>query len=247
MTLLIFKNTEKKMTYKVTSKRGKNVTVADRVMVLKMVKQCMTELNKPKHEIGFLRQKAFWKPLEVRIKNKGTSCASGKGSWISIDLSRYHKGDKYFLEYAAYKSDPVIGERKEAATPESMLFGIVAHEVAHHVQFAYGPYTRMYKGNFRKPHGHCFQDIYRILRSTLVNPELDASADRRSLEEQSSVDSLYAIYLADRKVYMAKREAYKKGLNDSRLEEAHEIYDEVCTLHTVVIKSYEAYKVLAAA
>jgi hypothetical protein len=246
MTLLIFKNTEKKMTYKVTCKRGKNVTVADRVMVLKMVKRCMTELNKPKHEIGFLRQKSFWKPLEVRIKNKGTSCAM-KDSWISIDLSRYHKGDKYFLEYAAYKSDPVIGERKEAATPESMLFGIVAHEVAHHVQFAYGPYTRMYKGNFRKPHGHCFQDIYRILRSTLVNPELDASADRRSLEEQSSVDSLYAIYLADRKVYMAKREAYKKGLNDSRLEEAHEIYDEVCTLHTVVIKSYEAYKVLAAA
>jgi hypothetical protein len=174
MTLLIFKNTEKKMTYKVTCKRGKNVTVADRVMVLKMVKRCMTELNKPKHEIGFLRQKSFWKPLEVRIKNKGTSCASGKGSWISIDLSRYHKGDKYFREYAVYASDPVIGERKEAATPESMLFGIVAHEVAHHVQFAYGPYTRMYKGNFRKPHGHCFQDIYRILRSTLVNPELDA-------------------------------------------------------------------------
>ena len=174
MTLLIFKNTEKKMTYKVTCKRGKNVTVADRVMVLKMVKRCMTELNKPKHEIGFLRQKLFWKPLEVRIKKKGQRSCAMKDSWISIDVSRYHKGDRHLLEYAAYKSDPVIGERKEAATPESMLFGIVAHEVAHHVQFAYGPYTRMYKGNYDKPHGHCFQDIYRILRATLVNPELDA-------------------------------------------------------------------------
>ena len=174
MTFLIFKNTEKKMTYKVTCKRGKNVTVADRVMVLKMVKRCMTELNKPKHEIGFLRQKSFWKPLEVRIKKKGQRSCAMKDSWISIDVSRYHKGDRHLLEYAAYKSDPVIGERKEAATPESVLFGIVAHEVAHHVQFAYGPYTRMYKGNYDKPHGHCFQDIYRILRSTLVNPELDA-------------------------------------------------------------------------
>ena len=162
------------MTYKVTCKRGKNVTVADRVMVLKMVKRCMTELNKPKHEIGFLRQKSFWKPLEVRIKKKSQRSYAMKDSWISIDVSGYHKGDRHLLEYAAYKSDPVIGERKEAATPESVLFGIVAHEVAHHVQFAYGPYTRMYKGNYDKPHGHCFQDIYRILRATLVNLELDA-------------------------------------------------------------------------
>ena len=41
------------MSYKITCKRGKNVTVEDRVLVLKMVKQCMTELNKQKHEIGF--------------------------------------------------------------------------------------------------------------------------------------------------------------------------------------------------
>jgi len=36
---------------------------------------------------------------------------------------------------------------------------------------------------------------------------------------------------------MATRQAYRK---------APEIYDEVCTSHTVVIKSYEAYKVLSA-
>jgi len=229
------------MTYKVTCKRGKNVTVADRVMVLKMVKRCMTELNKPKHEIGFLKKKAFWKPLHVVIKKKSQRSYAYEDEGISIDIANYHRGGLFLNEYSAYKADPVIGERKQAATPESVLFAVVAHEVAHHVQFAYGPYTRMYslggQGNFQKPHGHCFQDIYRILRSTLVNPELDAPANRRSLKEQSAVDSLYAIYLADRKVYMATRQAYRK---------APEIYDEVCTSHTVVTKSYEAYKVLSA-
>ena len=174
MTPLIFKNTEKKMTYKVTCKRGKNVTVADRVMVLKMVKRCMTELNKPKHEIGFLKKKAFWKPLHVVIKKKSQRSYAYEDEGISIDIANYHRGGLFLNEYSAYKADPVIGERKQAATPESVLFAVVAHEVAHHVQSAYGPYTRMYKGNFKKPHGHCFQDIYRILRSTLVNAELDA-------------------------------------------------------------------------
>ena len=174
MALMFFKNTEKKMTYKVTCKRGKNVTVADRVMVLKMVKRCMTELNKPKHEIGFMKQKTFWKPLHVVIKKKSQCSYAYDDTSISIDIARYHKGSRFLNEYAIYRSDPVIGERKEAATPESVLFGTVAHEVAHHVQSAYGPYTRMYKESCEKPHGHGFQDIYRILRSTLVNPELDA-------------------------------------------------------------------------
>jgi hypothetical protein len=174
MTLLIFKNTEKKMTYKVTCKRGKNVTVADRVMVLKMVKRCMTELNKPKHEIGFLRQKSFWKPLHVVIKKKSQCSYAYDDESISIDIAAYHRGHLFLNEYSAYKADPVIGA-KQSTTPEAVLFGVVAHEVAHHVQSAYGPYTRMYKGNYDKPHGHCFQDIYRILRATLVNPELAAA------------------------------------------------------------------------
>jgi len=162
------------MTYKVTCKRGKNVTVADRVMVLKMVKRCMTELNKPKYEIGFMKQKSFWKPLHVVVKKKSQrSCAYG-GTSISIDIANYHREGIFLREYAAYRSDPIIGERKQAATPESVLFATVAHEVAHHVQFAYGANTRMYKNSFKKPHGHGFQKIYSILRSNLVNPELDA-------------------------------------------------------------------------
>ena len=164
------------MSYKITCKRGKNVTTEDRALVLKMVKSCMKELNKKKHEIGFVKQNSFWKPLDVRIKKKRQRSYGGE-SYISIDIAQYHEGNRLLNEYSAYRLDPVIGERNRAATPESVLLAIVAHEVAHHVQYAYGPHTRMYKAIFKKPHGEAFQDIYRILRSTIVNKQLDACED----------------------------------------------------------------------
>ena len=195
------------MTYKITCKRGKNVTVEDRVLVLKMVKQCMTELNKQKHEIGFDVQKSFWKPLHVDIKKKSQK-SYGSESRISIDVSEYHKGGRWLNEYAAYRSDPVIGERTQAATPESVLFGVVAHEIAHHVQYAYGPHTRMYKSTCKKSHGDAFQDIYRILRSTLVNPQLDAEADRIDADTFEAIEIAYKL---DQKIYKDMRAAYKRG------------------------------------
>ena len=235
------------MTYKVTCKRGKNVTTADRELVLKMVKRCMAELNKPKHEIGFDIQKSFWKPLHVVVKKKSQCSYACEDESISIDVADYHRGGTFLNEYAAYSSDPVIGERKQAATPESVLFATVAHEVAHHVQFAYGPFTRMYKSTFRKAHGQAFQDIYRILRSTLVNPELDAPAIRLCTEAQAKVDLLRSIYKVNLKSYKAKNRAYKKGLYNSREEETNYLlwesskvmYDEVLALHSVVVKSYK--------
>ena len=235
------------MAYRITCKRGKNVTIEDRVLVLKMVKRCMTELNKQKHEIGFLRNKSFWKPLHVVIKKKSQCSYAYEDESISIDVAEYHRGGRFLNEYAVYRSDLVIGERKQAATPESVLFAVVAHEVAHHVQAAYGPHTRMYKSSYEKPHGHAFQDIYRILRSTLVNPELDAPANRLGVEEQAKVDLLRSDYVAILKTYRAKYRLYKKGLYDSRHEElnyleipeAKIMYEETMKLHSLVVKSYE--------
>ena len=217
------------MTYKITCKRGKNVTVEDRVLVLKMVKQCMTELNKQKHEIGFDVQKSFWKPLHVDIKKKSQK-SYGSESRISIDVSEYHKGGRWLNEYAAYRSDPVIGERTQAATPESVLFGVVAHEVAHHVQYAYGPYTRMYKSTCKKSHGDAFQDIYRILRSTLVNPQLDAEADRMDAETFEAIEITYKL---DQKIYKDMRAAYKRG----EIE-----HHEVDLMYRKTVESSKAYR-----
>ena len=217
------------MSYKITCKRGKNVTVEDRVLVLKMVKQCMTELNKQKHEIGFDVQKSFWKPLHVDIKKKSQK-SYGSESRISIDVSEYHKGGRWLNEYAAYRSDPVIGERTQAATPESVLFGVVAHEVAHHVQFAYGPHTRMYKSTCKKSHGDAFQDIYRILRSTLVNPQLDAEADRMDAETFEAIEIAYKL---DQKIYKDMRAAYKRG------EIKHH---EIDLMYRKTVESSKAYR-----
>ena len=217
------------MSYKITCKRGKNVTVEDRVLVLKMVKQCMTELNKQKHEIGFDVQKSFWKPLHVDIKKKSQK-SYGSESRISIDVSEYHKGGRWLNEYAAYRSDPVIGERTQAATPESVLFGVVAHEIAHHVQYAYGPHTRMYKSTCKKSHGDAFQDIYRILRSTLVNPQLDADADRIDADTFEAIEIAYKL---DQKIYKDMRAAYKRG------EIKHH---EIDLMYRKTVESSKAYR-----
>lgn len=215
---------------KITCKRGANVTVEDRVLVLKMVKQCMTELNKPKHEIGFAKQKSFWKPLHVVIKKKSQCSYAYEDESISIDVAEYHRGGRWLNEYAAYRSDPVIGERKQAATPESVLFAVVAHEVAHHVQHAYGPYTRMYKSSCKKPHGDAFQDIYRILRSTLVNAQLDAEAERIDAETFKEIEIAYK---TDSKLYKDIRAAFKRG------EVKH---DEVVLMYKKVVESSNAYR-----
>ena len=217
------------MSYKITCKRGKNVTVEDRVLVLKMVKQCMTELNKQKHEIGFDVQKSFWKPLHVDIKKKSQK-SYGSESRISIDVSEYHKGGRWLNEYAAYRSDPVIGERTQAATPESVLFGVVAHEIAHHVQYAYGPHTRMYKSTCKKSHGDAFQDIYRILRSTLVNPQLDAEADRIDADTFEAIEIAFKL---DQKIYKDMRAAYKRG------EIKHH---EIDLMYRKTVESSKAYR-----
>jgi len=218
------------MTYKIICKRGKNVTVEDRVLVLKMVKQCMTELNKSKHEIGFDVQKSFWKPLHVLIKKKSQCSYAYEDESISIDVSEYHKGGRWLNEYSAYRSNPVIGERTQAATPESVLFGVVAHEVAHHVQFAYGPHTRMYKSTCKKSHGDAFQDIYRILRSTLVNPQLDAAADRLDAETFEAIEIAYKL---DQKIYKDMRAAYKRG------EIKHH---EIDLMYKKTVESSKAYR-----
>jgi hypothetical protein len=171
------------MTYKVKCNRAKTVTTLERNIVLKMIKQCMTELNRPKHEIAQSGTK-FSKPfdLEIRDQSSGNSGHANE-ECIMINIHNFKKGNTRLWEYAAYISDPVIGGREEGATPESVLLALVAHEVAHHVQYAYAPMSRVYKKSYRKAHGHGFQDIYRILRANVVNPKLDAKKITEEIEK----------------------------------------------------------------
>lgn len=144
-----------------------NVTKAEAKMVRKMADLCLRELAKAEHEIPATYTE-MKRECHVHVKHRG-QCSNGGAKGITIDLWSLRKGRSWMNEYPAYSDDPVIGDM-ECGDVENRLLCVVAHEVAHHVQYQWGPRTRWLKAKYRKPHGEGFRDIYRILRSRLVNP-----------------------------------------------------------------------------
>ena len=144
------------------------VSAKDRDLALKWVKRCLRELTRKEYELPVDYGEAR-NDLLVTIKGAGhrsSACAKG----ITIDISAYTKGSSALLEYPAFAHDPVIGSRN--AIRPNWFAGTIAHEISHFVQYRYGPNTRWLKKRYRKPHGEGFRDIYRILRSKVVNPHL---------------------------------------------------------------------------
>jgi hypothetical protein len=157
------------------SHKGPNVTTAERDLVIKWTKRCLRELAKKEHELVdfHLRPQtvaSLQATLMVNIKARNQRSNGGRNQ-ITIDVrdAEIRGKRERFGEYKAYASDPVIGDIT-IFDQEQGIAVIVAHEVAHHVQYRYGPYTRWLKKSYRKPHGRGFQEIYRILRSRVVNP-----------------------------------------------------------------------------
>ena len=157
------------------SHKGPNVTTAERNLVIKWTKRCLRELAKKEHELVDFHLRPQTAALlqatlmvNVKARNQRSNCGRNQ---ITIDVrDAWCRGRSgWFGEYKAYASDPVIGDIAISDQEQGIAI-IVAHEVAHHVQYRYGPYTRWLKKSYRKPHGHGFQDIYRILRSRVVNP-----------------------------------------------------------------------------
>ena len=160
------------------SHKGPNVTTAERNLVIKWTKRCLRELAKKEHELVdfHLRPQtaaSLQATLMVNVKARNQR-SNGGGNQITIDVrDAWCRGrNGWFGEYKAYASDPVIGDIAISDQEQGIAI-IVAHEVAHHVQYRYGPYTRWLKKSYRKPHGRGFQDIYRILRSKVVNPFIE--------------------------------------------------------------------------
>ena len=148
-----------------------NVTKAEAKMVRKMVDLCLRELARAEHEIpatyGHMKL-----VCDVHVKYRGQASYGGARG-VSIDIGMLRTGKSFMWEYALIAKDPVIGEM-ECGDAETHLFGLVAHEVAHHVQSYWGPRTRWLKAKYRKAHGEGWRDLYRILRSRLVNPRATA-------------------------------------------------------------------------
>ena len=160
------------------SHKGPNVTTAERDLVIKWTKRCLKELAKKEHELVdfHLRPQtaaSLQATLMVNVKARNQRSNGGRNQ-ITIDVrDAWCRGrNGKFGEYKAYASDPVIGDIAISDQEQGIAI-IVAHEVAHHVQYRYGPYTRWLKKSYRKPHGRGFQDIYRILRSKVINPFIE--------------------------------------------------------------------------
>jgi len=143
-------------------------------LIERMVRRCMNHLKCKDYELGIQKRDVEAAIKCTRVVNKGWCGATyGGKKVIQINLGhRAHDGEgKWHEEYAAFNKCPVIGGRYTKNLEEDLWLS-VAHEVAHHVQYKFGPKCSWLKNTYRKPHGQGFKDIYSLLRSKIVNPKL---------------------------------------------------------------------------
>ena len=168
----------------IRSKRGDNVTPEEHKLVVRFAKQCLREICKKQYEIQIgvtyrIRPLTYAYALDrIQVSTKYRNQRSyGGAKGISIDVRHYRESLTSFHEYDSFANDPVIGSITNCADSELLLKCLVAHEVAHHIQKRYGPFTRYLKKTYRKPHGDAFKTIYRELRRTLINPFIEPAQE----------------------------------------------------------------------
>jgi hypothetical protein len=173
----------------IKSKRGPNVTPDEHKLVVKFAKQCLREICKKQYEVEYQGKPVVYaeaiKRLQVKTKHRDQR-SYGSASHISIDVRHLRSPTRVGLkrsqpwyvlnEYKSFAKDPVIGEF-ETMNKELVMLAVVAHEVAHHIQMRYGPFTRYLRKTYRKAHGDAFKAIYRELRRTLVNPFIEPAKE----------------------------------------------------------------------
>ena len=162
------------------SKDWKKVPVyaktAEEKLIERMVRKCMNHLKKKDYELGITKRdvEAAVKCTKVVTKDWCSGATYGGSRVIQINLNYWQHGKEgWHKEYPAYDNCPVIGGRYTKNLEEDFWLS-VSHEVAHHVQYKFGPRCGWLKKTYRKPHGQGFKDIYSILRSQIVNPKLGA-------------------------------------------------------------------------
>ena len=161
------------------NKRGSNVTPVEHRLVVKLAKQCLREMCKKQYELMSRNGQPVKYADAVKELGVTTKCRGQWSYWrergITIDVSAFRKGLTEFNEYAAYAKSKCIGSIKYCDDLELLLKALVAHEVAHHIQYTYGRHTPHLIKIYKKPHGAGFQHIYADLRRTLINPFVDDS------------------------------------------------------------------------
>lgn len=159
----------------------KNVTKDEAKKVERMVRKCMRHLKKKEYELD-LPNGCIDKAVKcLEVKKIPMSPSRAGYHVIRINLGYWQFGNSYHTEYSAFKDDPTIG-KIEVVDDDDHLLIMVAHEVAHHVQYRYAPRVKRFRGLWEKPHGECFKWIYRYLRRDLVNPIVNEKVKEGNLE-----------------------------------------------------------------
>jgi hypothetical protein len=153
----------------ITVIRPEWITAKERDITIKWAKRCIREATKKDYELGVTAEQVR-RGLTITLKASGWVCYGGSRG-ITMDVYVLRNSVSRFSEYKAIASDPTIGTIAEAE-PEVIYGAIVAHEIAHHLQRRYGPQVRWLKSKHKKPHGHGWQALYRILRRGVVNKHL---------------------------------------------------------------------------
>ncbi len=164
----------------ITNTRYKHDRVAPEQtqVVRNMVRMCIEHLAHPKYELGIECVDIAHLMLNTVVFTKPRSVSSGSARGISINTTSWQNSNTMHVhvEYAAFKHDPVIGQRFVLCVTHDLLM-CVSHEVAHYVQRRVCPRVARFSRRpdaSLKPHGSTFRDVYRMLRRDLINPMLDA-------------------------------------------------------------------------
>lgn len=155
---------------------GKHVNRADARDVSKKVKRCIRQLRLKQYELDLPADAGTIALRYLRVRDTPGIRSRAGASNITINLGCWQRGNRFWTEYKRFDSDPVIG-RIRISDADDALWCLVAHEVSHHVQYRYCPRVARFdaRGNkpYTKPHGYCFQDVYRYLRRDLINPMIE--------------------------------------------------------------------------
>lgn len=154
-------------------KHYSNVSKADAAKINRMVRKCMRHLKKKEYELDFPDYALDMATSCLVVRSTESTVSRAGKHTITINIGSWQIGNTVHTEYAAYKKDRVIGNI-EVVDNDDHLWITVAHEVAHHVQYRYAPRVHRFKGTYKKPHGDCFQMLYRYLRRDLINPMIEA-------------------------------------------------------------------------
>ena len=140
-----------------------------------------------KQAVAFAKAEGWVRPnwtCDLRIDPSDRRTRSWGGTrggqpFISLAIASYVKGKEYFVEYASYAADPVIGSVKGSV--EKSLRALVMHELTHAFQFS-GSVKAMAGSNQSaqidvRGHGALFKQLYRQLRVKFVNDVVAAPVD----------------------------------------------------------------------